>query len=116
MADGVEDGNGDGARAASERDPSVAADDACSVAPPAEIVGLMVSHAGDVAQLTWTASADACTTYSAWTSAALPALAPLASGLTTPAVDDPSPVGPGGVTYYVVSADSPFGGNGPTGL
>lgn len=113
--DGAEDVDRDGARTANERDPNVGGDDWCSVAPPGEILGLLVAHTGAVAHLTWTAVADACTTYTAWTSASLPAIAPMAWGLTTAAVDDASPVGPRGVTFYLVSADSPLGGSGPTG-
>jgi hypothetical protein len=116
VSDGLEDADRNGAIGARERDPLAAFDDACSVAVPPDVVGLRVTHDGDVAHLNWDAVADGCTTYTAWTSVSLPALAALAAGLNVTTIDDAAPVGPSGVTFYLVGAESPFGGPGPTGL
>jgi hypothetical protein len=116
MPDGAEDANRNGRADLRERNPQVAADDACSGATPAEIQGLLVTKAAVAVRLQWAPVADACTRYVVWSGDALPGLAPIASGLSTPSHVDGSPTGPTRITYYLVSADSSIGGAGPNGL
>ena len=87
-------------------------DDSCLLTPPAEIQDLRVTHSGDIAHLTWTGAADACTTYVVEESAVLPAMTDLATGLSTPMWSDTTPLGSTGLRYYLIRADSFISGPG----
>jgi hypothetical protein len=116
VPDGAEDEDKDGVADMLERDPARAADDPCTPGVPAEVGGLRVSKAGSDAVVSWQALADPCSTYALWVGDALPAVARMAWSLPAAPVTDSSPIGPRGVRFYLVSADSPWFGNGPHGL